>query len=201
MRASSQQAGESQSGSGLEQLLEQLSQMAERQRQLNQQGQQLGGQGGMSPSDMESLLQMAAEQRALGGLMGQLAQQLEQYRNIMGSLSDLQGEMEEASRDLMRGNVGPRLEDRQQRILRRLLDAQRALQGGQVSRERISETAGAHAAEDPGRLPEDLGERQTLLREAMLEALRAGYPPEYRDWIRQYYDRLLMDQTRPAQGQ
>ena len=195
MRQSRNQASESQSGSGLEQLLEQLANMAERQQQLNQQGEGMPQQGGMGASDMEALLQMAAEQRALGNMMGQLAGQLEGYRQIMGRLDDLQGEMEEAARDLMRGNLGPRLQDRQRRILRRLLDAQRSLQGGQVSRERISETAERYESVDPGRLPDDLGERQVLLREAMLEALRAGYPPEYRDWIRGYYERMMTSQS------
>jgi len=198
LRSASQQARSSQSGTGLEQLLQQLAEMAERQRQLNQMGDAIGQQGSLSPSDLEAIAQMAAQQLALGQAMRQLAEQLMRYRQTLGRLGDLAGEMEQAAEDLRRGDLGPRLQDRQQRILQRLLDAQRSLRQDKASEQRISRTAQAYTPRDPGALPQDRGERRILLQQALIEALKADYPPEYRSWLRHYYEELLTQEA-PAE--
>ena len=195
LRASSGQARSSQSGTGLEQLMQQLADMAQRQQQLNQMADQMGQQGGLSPSDLQALAQMAAQQRALGEAMRQLADQLNRYRQTLGRLGDLAGEMEQAAAQMERGQLGPRLQDRQRRILQRLLDAQRSLQQDKMGEERVARTAKDYLPRDPGALPADRGERRIYLQEALLEALRANYPPEYREWIRHYYEELLTRET------
>lgn len=191
LRSASREAQSSQSGTGLEQLLQQLAELAQRQQQLNQMADQMGQQGMLSPSDLQALAQMAAEQQALGEAMRQLAEQLMRYRQTLGRLGDLAGEMEDAAENLRQGELGPRLQDRQQRILQRLLDAQRSLRLDKASEQRISRTAEEHSPRDPGALPEDRGERRAFLQEALIEALKANYPPEYRAWIRRYYEQLL----------
>jgi hypothetical protein len=186
-------------GTGLEKLMDQLSDISKRQESLNKGTEQMSGEGG-TPSP-EALAQMAAEQQALAQMMNQLGQQLAQYRQIMGRMDNLEGEMKRAAEDIARGVFGERLKDRQRRIYKRLLDAQRSLRKGKKSEKRISETGRDLFARDPGSLPENLGERRAFLREALLEALRAGYPPEYRRWIRSYYERLLsppQDEPRPS---
>jgi len=141
---------------------------------------------------------MAAQQLALGQAMRQLAEQLMRYRQTLGRLGDLAGEMEQAAEDLRRGDLGPRLQDRQQRILQRLLDAQRSLRQDKASEQRISRTAQAYTPRDPGALPQDRGERRILLQQALIEALKADYPPEYRSWLRHYYEELLTQEA-PAE--
>ena len=194
IRRAEDQARQSRSGAGLEQLLQQLSEMARRQRALNEMMERMGGQGSLSESQMQMLAQMAAEQQALGEALRQMAEELERYRQVLGRLGDAAGEMEQSAEEMARGQLGPHLQDRQRRILRRLLDAQRSLYQGQRGEERVAETARDRRPSNPGALPDDLGERRVFLREAMLQALRADYPPEYRAWIRRYYERLLAEE-------
>jgi hypothetical protein len=191
IRSSRDAAQSGESGTGLEQLLQQLSQAANRQRHLNAAMQALGQQPSLSPSDLQMLGQMGSEQRALSQLMQQLSQELMRHKEILGRLGDLAGEMETAADEMERRQLGPRLADRQQRILQRLLDAQRSLQQDKMSDQRIARSAAPYSRQAPGELPRDLGERRTLLREALLDALRADFPPEYRTWIRWYYEQLM----------
>ncbi len=188
----SDDARQSGTGTGLEQLLQQLSEMAQQQQQLNDAMQNMPGGGSPSPGQMDLLAQMAAQQQALAQAMQSMSEQAAQYRQILGRLGDLAGEMEDAARDIAGGRLGPRMQDRQRRILRRLLDAQRSLNLGRAGTERTAESARERfSTTRPGELPSDLGERRSRLREAMIEALRADYPPEYRRWIRSYYESLI----------
>ncbi|OQB41951.1 MAG: hypothetical protein BWY06_00715 [Candidatus Latescibacteria bacterium ADurb.Bin168] len=201
IRSAHRNAQTGDSGTGLEELLRQLGEAARRQKQLNDAMQALGQQPSLSPSDLQMLGQMAAEQRALSQFMQQLADALKRHREVLGRLGDLAGEMESAAEEMERRQLGPRLADRQQRILQRLLDAQRSLQQDKVSEQRIARTAGHHPLRTPGALPEDLGERKAALREALLDALNADFPPEYRTWIRSYYEWLMGREGRESAPQ
>ena len=46
----------------------------------------------------------------------------------------------------------------------------------------------------PGDLPQDLGERENVLREDLLKALKEGYPKEYEELIRHYFEALAREQ-------
>jgi len=201
IRSAQRNAQTGESGTGLEELLRQLGEAARRQKQLNDAMQALGQQPSLSPSDLQMLGQMAAEQRALSQLMQQLAEALKRHREVLGRLGDLAGEMESAAEEMERRQLGPRLADRQQRILQRLLDAQRSLQQDKVSEQRVARTAGHQPLRPPGALPEDLGERKAALREALLDALKADFPPEYRTWIRSYYEWLMGREGRESAPQ
>ncbi|MBI2952549.1 hypothetical protein HYY27_10655, partial [bacterium] len=47
----------------------------------------------------------------------------------------------------------------------------------------------------PWALPEDLGQGTDPLREAMLRALKEGYPGEYRALIRGYFEALVKERA------
>jgi hypothetical protein len=194
LRKASESAQQSNSSTGFEQMMQQLSDMAQQQQSLNESMQQMPGQGNPSPSQMEMLAQLAAQQQGLAEAMRRMSGQMGNSRSVLGRLDDLADEMAMAAAELARGESGVRLRDRQQRILKRLLDAQRSLNSGRRGTDRNAETAlDDITPRNPGALPEDLGERRIYLRRAMLEALQADYPPEYKTWIRHYYEQLMKD--------
>jgi hypothetical protein len=125
----------SQSGSGVQEAMEQMKQMAGKQGQLAQQG-----AGMLEPGQMnaQQLMQLALEQRAL-------AQQLERMR--AGGQLPGAGEMAREAKDLSKTLEGRRLNqdvvDRQQKLFKRMLDAGRTLQGEEddEKKERQSTTA------------------------------------------------------------
>jgi hypothetical protein len=134
---SQQAVSESESGSGLEEAMQQMQQMAGEQGELSDQGKSMLQQG---DPGMAEMLQMAIDQRAI-------AQQLERLR-AEGELPGA-GELAQDAKDLARsfelGRLTPETIERQQRLFRRMLDAGRSLRGEEEDdrKERESERATA----------------------------------------------------------
>ena len=187
------QQGSGMSG-GMEDLMQQLSQMT---------GDQMGINAGMSGFPIPMPGGLSAEQMAaLGRILGKqraLREQLEQMLGQMGgtqpgltsSLEGLLDEMKAVERDLSELNVSRDLVERQESILSHLLDAQRSIRQQGFKEERQSESGKEFQLLDRPRLPEDKGERNRLLREELMRALKQGYPAEYEQMIRDYFQRLL----------
>ena len=125
----------SQSGSGVQEAMEQMKQMAGRQGQLAQQGASM-----MQPGQMnaQQLMQMAMQQRAL-------AQQLERMRagGQLPGAGQLAREAKDLSKTMEAGRLNQDVVDRQQKLFKRMLDAGRTLQGEEddEKKERQSTTA------------------------------------------------------------
>ncbi len=180
---------------GMEGLAEQLSRMAGEQLGINS---ELGGMpipmpGGMSPGQIQAIQRLMSRQAAL-------RQQLEQMLQTMGSsqpgmMADLAQAIEEmraAERDLSELNVTRELIERQQGVLQQLLDAQRSLRQRGQKEEREGEAAKPYQVRAQPLLPVDLGERDRLLREELLRALKDSYPRDYEGLIRSYFERLVI---------
>jgi hypothetical protein len=103
-------------------------------------------------------------------------------------------DMLRVERDLAELNVTRELVERQESILSHLLDAQRSIRQQGFKEERESESGKAFEIKERPRLPQDAGERNRLLREELMRALKQGYPAEYERMIRAYFDRLLNEQ-------
>jgi len=177
---------------GLDEMLERMLALAEQQADLNAQTGEEGG--GQMPGGFGA---MAARQEAIRQALEALRRELgAQQRQVLGDLSRIASEMGEVSRDLQRGAITPETRDRQRRILSRMLDAQRSLRARGWSRQREARPGGETAYRGPGDLPARLGESQDPLRERLRDALGGGYPPEYRELIRRYFEFLIRDATR-----
>lgn len=175
-----------QSGSGLQEAIEQLAQLAQRQGTMAGQG---GGLLPLMPGGgaalMAQLRQLAAEQRAL-------AAQLERMR-AQGQASGAGAYAEEANeiaRSLEQGVLNREIVARQERLYRRLLDAGRTLRSSDEDeqKERVSETArpgDALVPATPG-VPADRGPRY---RYPTWEELRDLSPADRR-LVMDYFRRL-----------
>jgi len=181
---------------GLEDLIQQLSQMTGEQMGINagMTGFPIPIPGGLSAEQIAALGRMLGKQRAL-------REQLERMLGEMGgtqpgltsSLEGLLDEMKAVERDLSELNVTRDLIQRQESILSHLLDAQRSIRQQGFKEERESESGKEFEVLEKPRLPEDKGERNRLLREELMRALKQGYPAEYEQMIRDYFQRLLND--------
>ncbi len=178
-----QQGGQA---SGFDQYLEQLKQLAGQQAGLNQQTQLQLGLGKMS-----LLQQLAEAQLQLRRRLGKLQKRMGNDPRLLGDLNQIGKDMEEVARELKRRNPGRKVLEKQQRILSRLLDAQRSAHRRDYSRKRISKTAtGPLRPRGPAVLPSDLGEKQNELYEALLYSLKQPYSPRERELIRNYFQAL-----------
>lgn len=187
-----EQMQNSESGTGYDEMMEQLQKMAGQQQSLNQasQGMPMPMPGGGAPGPSPSLSQIAAQQRALAQAMGSLEQQGKGMQELMGSLDGLADSMNEVAKDLDDKNITNRTRKLQKRILQRLLDSQRSMQKRELSRKRESNTGKDLFRVSPGDL---LPGEEDLLRARMLRALKSDYSDQWKPVIREYFKALERD--------
>jgi len=186
-------------GSGLEGMLEALSRAISEQMSL---GQGMGGlpipmPGGMSEGQSQQWQEMMARQQALRQMLEQMLQKgLGQQPGGMqpgmsGSVEAAIEEMKQLEQDLANLNPPRPMIDRSERIVNKLLDAQRSIRQRDQMEQRESEAGKAFLAPATPRLPADLGERKKVLREQLMRALREDFPREYEPQVKAYFDALL----------
>jgi len=192
----SNQSSSGASGGAMSQLMQQLQQMGEEQSRLNdmtealrQQMEQLGMSAGME----RQLAEMRGRQESILEEARRLAEEFGERREILGRLEDTADEMQRTLEEMERSGASQETVDRQKRILSRLLDAQRSLRRRDHTRDRTSRSAERYSRTGPGGLPPDSERVAQELREDLLRARQRGYPAEYRELIRAYFQGLTGD--------
>ena len=168
LQQSMQQLSQSASASGFEAFLKQLQQMAGQQGQLNQQTLSLfqqQAQGKMQLSE-DALARLAAQQEMIRQSLEKLNQQMGNRRDVAGRLDNLSQEMEEVDRKVI---------ERQQRILSRLLDAQKSVREKEYSRKRQAEQGEEVVPRSPEQIARQVLEQEDLLRRELLRSREEGY--------------------------
>jgi hypothetical protein len=174
------------SGSGMAEFMEQMEQMSQQQQGINQSTINLPQLGMMAQQQMMEQLQKQQEElkKQLEELLG------ENPGQESGGLSKANEDMEEVIEDFRRRQVDRRTQERQQRILSRMLDSQKSLTKKDYSEKRKSNSAEEFIYSGPTGLPSDLGEREMLLINAMESALQEGHSREYQNMMKQYFRSL-----------
>jgi hypothetical protein len=173
----------------------QLSDLAQQQQQLNQRASGLAQQLRRSVSHQEMLSKMAAEQEAIRDGLRELLQSEEgQQPGQLGRLDDVGEEMKKVVDDFERNMVNQNTLRRQERILTRLLEAQRSLKTQGYKEERKAETGNDIIRTGPGPIKRTESEIHGRLKR-LQEALKEDYPIEYRRMIKAYIDALTDELT------
>jgi len=107
---------------------------------------------------------------------------------VLGNLEQIQKEMEEIVKGLEEKTIRERTLRMQERVLSRLLDAQRSLNKRDYSKKRKSETAREYRAVSPGEIK--LSENRDRLYEDLIRALNEGYNEDFMRLIRKYFHAL-----------
>ena len=178
-----QQSGES---SGFSEYMQQLQQMAGQQQGLNQQTMMQMGAG--NPSMMQ---QLARQQMQLREALKQIENGMGSDSRMLGDLGKIGEEMEDVAQKLKGKRPSQKIHEQQERILSRLLDAQRSATKKDFSKKRKSETAGSNPFwTGSNELPDDLGETRNQLYEELIFSLKQDYTREEQALIREYFNRL-----------
>ena len=190
------QMQESGSASGYEEFLKQMEEMANRQQAINDQGMQLA-LGQMAAAMQESLIgQMLSQQQGVRQSLQKMMDEMQQAGNQgLGDLEGIAEEMDAVLKDLEKKQFTRNTSDRHQRILSRMLDSQKSMTTKGFEEERRSETAKQVAWTGPSGMPADLGQRQSLIMNAMNTALKSGYSRNYQNMIRRYFNKLSESET------
>ncbi|MEC9475281.1 MAG: DUF4175 family protein, partial [Candidatus Neomarinimicrobiota bacterium] len=179
------------SASGYEEFLKQMENMSNQQKSVNDQGMQLA-LGQMSSAMKESIIKrMLGKQRDIQNSLKQAMKKLDESGNQgLGDLDGIAQEIDKVINELGQNRYNRNTMNRQQQILSRMLNSQKSMAQRGVKDKRKSKTATQIVSNAPSGLPTDLGQRQSVLMEAMDQALSAGYSREYQSMIRRYFNSL-----------
>lgn len=153
---------------------------------IQQQNSIMQGLGKFMPLSIPSQIP-GGDLRSLIEKQKQLAEDL---RRMGKAFEPLSSEMEAMADDLARGKLDKNLIERQKKVLDRLLEAEKAIREGEVSRKRRSEP-GIFVSPGKISLPGDLGEEKKKLRELLEKRIEEPYPREYKKEIEDYFRKLI----------
>ncbi len=184
---------------GMEQYLQQLQKMAGQQQGINQQSLQLslklGQNGRLTESEQGRLRRLAAQQRALQKALEKLQQEAGDHSNMLGDLQKMAKDMGDVAKRMEMGQLNRETLRRQQKILSRLLDAQRSVRRRDYSKKRQSEVGKSYVIRRPGALPSEVLQQRDQLQEDILRAKKAGYSEDFIQLIQSYYEALYQNKS------
>lgn len=165
--------------------------MEEMMKQMEK-GQQQGGQKpgfkpGMGNQGMsKEIAKMAAEQAAIRREVERMAQELNQKGKGEGKgLQDIAQEMEELEKDLVNQELTRESLMRQQDIMTRLLESEKAMREREYDDKRESNTPGTYEPSNPENYLEY--KRQKSREVELLRTVPADLKPYYRDKVNDYF--------------
>ena len=174
------------SGSGMQQMMQMMQQMGQQQMAMNMLTQQLMQQmqnGGKMTNGMRGQLQrLAQDEQRLADNIRRMIQTNKEAQQQANSLNRLADELEGISRQISRNRIDQSLIDRQDKILSRLLEAQKSIHKRDKSKKRRAEQS-----ENEWDTPETIIEKfEEMRRKAILEKEYQNFPPEYQMIIKEY---------------
>jgi hypothetical protein len=192
LQNSMDQMSQASSASGFQEMMQQLQKLSGQQGQLNQESMMLfkQGQSGRRELSTEDMARLAAQQEMIKKSLEKLSGEMGSRRDVLGRLDDLGREMEDIVQELKKEKLNRKVIERQQRILSRLLDAQKSIREKEFSRKRVAEREEPAIRKSPPQLREELMRKEDLLRKHLLEALDEGYVLEYKELIKKYFESL-----------
>lgn len=180
-------------GMSMQQFMEQLKNMSGSQQQLNKQIQDLINdiQGDRLTRDQIGRLnQLAKQQNRIRKQLQELQQsgELEAGDKMLSELERMADEMEKTINDLRGGQTDGELVKRQENILSRMLNAEKAMQ----ERGEKDEREGTSAEDPPRSVPPDmtLEELQKKMRNLLNDPTQTKFSEDYQRLIEQYFELL-----------
>jgi hypothetical protein len=135
---------------------------------------------------------LAGQQRSLQEIAKQIEESSKGNREKLGKLDRTIEDMEAVVEALERGNLNEDLVNKEQRILSRLLDAERSVHTRDYEKRRESVSAEDVFSKSLGR--RNQGDEAETLRDEIRRAMQLKAPGEFEDLIRMYF-RALADEA------
>jgi hypothetical protein len=168
--------------------------LSEMQKSLNQKTQQLSEGQKQGRQFSEQLGKLAAEQAKIRKMMEQLRKQMNQDGQKEGTMGrgnegDIAQEMEQIEEELVNKRVNRQLIQRQQKIVTRLLESEKAREEQEEKDERKGETATEYERKQiPNAFEEYIREKEKEIEQ--LRNVPPNFTPYYKNEINKYYNRL-----------
>ncbi|MEL7834118.1 DUF4175 family protein [Fodinibius sp. Rm-B-1B1-1] len=188
-----QQGGGSGGAMSMQQLMEQIKKMSGEQQQINQQIQEMINdmQGNrLSQDQMERLNQLSKQQNRIRKQMRELQRrgELEPGDRVLSELERMSEQMEDAINDLRGGQLDESMVQRQENILSRMLNAEKAIQ--ERGKEERREATTAEEREKQASPDVTLEELQKQVRKMINDPDYTKFTEDYQRLIEQYFELL-----------
>lgn len=182
-------------GGGMMSMMQQLQKLSGQQMSLNNLTQQLqqmmGGQ--LTPQQQAQLERLAQQQELIRKSLDELnreAKQKGESKKLPSNLDDVLKRMEEVITDMQTDKLDDELVQKQERILSRLLDAQRSINERDFEKQRESKTGENVTRRSPADIDPARLDKMNKLRDELNKAAREGYLKDYEELIRRYLEEL-----------
>lgn len=185
---------------GMMSLLQQLQQLSGQQMTLNNMTQMLQQmqQGNLSQEQQAQLQRLAQQQQLIQKSLEQLnkeAKESGESKKIPANLENIAKQMQEVITDMQTEKLTDDLIQKQERILSKLLDAQRSINERDFEQERKSETGRNIVRQSPSDI-NLMKLKKDSLKEEIDKAIREGYNKDYEELIRRYFE-LIQQESKP----
>ncbi len=181
-------------GGGMMSLMQQFQQLSEGQMRLNQMTQQMmQGNGQMTMQQQAEMQRLANQQEMIKKSLEELnkkAKESGQTKKIAANMDKLLNDMNEVVSNMRtQKDFDNNIVKKQDKILSKLLDAQRSINDRDFEKERESNSGENKQKKSPNEL--DLNsDKIDRLQDELLKAVKEGYSKDYEDLIRKYYESL-----------
>ena len=187
-----QMMNQSGGGSGMMSMMQQLQQMSQQQMNLNQMTQMMKN-GQMTQQQMAQMQRLALQQQMIQKSLEQLNKENKesgQSKKLPANLDDIIQEMKEVVQNMNTQKLDDDLIKSQDKILSKLLDAQRSINERDFEKNRESNSGKNISSTSPAEL--NLNNKETIdkLRDQILNSAKEGYSKDYQELIRKYFEAL-----------
>ena len=183
-------------GMGMGGFLQRLRGLSGQQEGINQSTKDMEG---ITQQQAAAMARLAAEQGVVRKSLEQLTKEAAtagDLQRMLGDLTRVAQEMREVQTDLSNGSINPLTTQKQDRILSRLLDAQRSMRERDYEKERKSTTGRDVVRPGPAAIDLTSQEGKNQLRRDLQKAMEEGYARDYEELIRRYFEFLEREDSK-----
>jgi len=180
-------------GGGMMSLMQQLQKLSGQQMSLNQLTQRLGQNGRMTQQQMAQLQRLAQQQGLIKKSMEALnkeAKETGQSKKLPVDFDRVIQDMKEVITGMKTQKLDADLITTQNRILSKLLDAQRSINEKDYEKRRESNSGTDFAIKSPEQINYERNKYEDKIRRELLNSIKEGYSKDYQELIRNYFEAL-----------
>lgn len=180
---------------GMMSLMQQLQQLSGQQMSLNNltQMMQQMQQGGLSPQQQAELHRLGQQQEVIRKSIEELnkeAREQGKSKGLASNLEEIVKQMQEVVKDMNTERLDDNLIQKQERILSRMLDAQRSINERDFEKNRESFTGQNLVRESPADLDFSSEKGKDKIKDELNKAVKEGFSKDYENLIRKYFEAL-----------
>ncbi len=186
---------------GMMSLLQQLGKLSQQQMQLNNLTQQLQKalqQGQLSMQQQAQLQRLSQQQELIRKSIQKLndeAKESGKSKSMAANLNEVMKKMQEVVTDMQTDKLDDQLVQKQERILSKLLDAQRSINERDYEKKRESNSGKDIVRQSPADLNLSSQQEKDKIKDELNRAINEGYTRDYEELIRKYYEALQKENS------